>query len=376
MKQFKITFLIRSLNCGGAERQLVTLAREMHSKGFNVRVLVFYSDGPLKSVLQEAGVPVFLLNKKGRWDVIKFLSRLIKLIYVEKPDVLHGYLGIPNILTALLKPLFPHIRMVWGVRASNMDLNQYDWLSRLSYKIESKLSRFADLIIINSNEGLDYAVFNGFAQKRMIVIHNGIDTEIFFPDSKNGQRTRAEWGISLNEKLIGLVGRLDPMKDHPNFLKAAALLVQERDDVYFVCVGGGPADYRHKLKEFSHKLGIADRIIWAGARSDMTAVYNALDILTSSSYGEGFPNVIGEAMACGVPCVVTDVGDSAIIVGNTGIVVPPKSPEKLYHGWKLMLHHLDTRGSSIKNEACLRIISEFSLEKLVQRTTNALENLL
>jgi glycosyltransferase involved in cell wall biosynthesis len=203
----------------------------------------------------------------------------------------------------------------------------------------------------------------------MVVISNGIDTERFQPDSEAGAKVRAEWGVSENTILIGLVGRLDPMKDHPTFLKAAALLSEERQDVRFVCVGVGEETYAKELYQLTNKLGILEQVIWAGGRSDMPKVYNALNIASSSSsYGEGFANVIGEAMACGVPCVVTDVGDSAWIVGDTGIVVPPKNPEALAAGWNSLLNLAVTDQVALAEKARKTIVENFSLRNLVQKT--------
>lgn len=371
----KITFLIRSLDYGGAERQLIALAKGLHAKGHTVLVSVFYPKGPLEKDLREAGVPVRILNKQGRWDVFGFLSRLIKLLKQEQPDVLHGYLGVPNIITVLLKPVFSQVRMVWGVRSSNMDLNRYDWLLRLAYRIECMLSRFADLIIVNSRAGLEYAATHGFPRQKMVVIPNGIDMKRFFPDPGERRRVRAEWGVREDETLIGLVGRLDPMKDHPNFLKAAALLARERDNVRFVCVGDGPAGYRQKLQEYSRELGLADRLIWAGAREDMPAVYNALDIASSSSFGEGFPNVVGEAMACGVPCAVTDVGDSAWIVGDAGMVVQPGDPEALAGACRDIISFPATVRRALSSSAKQRIEELFDSRQLVTRTERMLAEL-
>ncbi len=370
----KITFLIRSLNYGGAERQLIILAKGLHDCGHSISVAVFYQNGPLEKDLHNYGVPVHVLDKQGRWDIFCFLFRLIRLLRHEKPDILHGYLGIPNIFTVLLKPVFPHIRMIWGVRASYMDLDRYDWLVRLSYRVECRLSRFADLIIVNSYAGLNLAIANGFPKNKMVVIPNGIDTERFQPDLESRKRVRAEWGIRANEKLMGLVGRLDPMKDHPTFLKAAALLAQERQDIRFVCVGDGPEPYKSELYTLARNLGLDDRLIWAGARNDMAAVYNALDVISSSSYGEGFSNVIGEAMACGVPCVVTDVGDSALIVSGCGVVVPPKNIDALSAGWRKLIMEKECNGSNISLTVRTKIISEFSHIQLIQRTLDALKN--
>ena len=203
-----------------------------------------------------------------------------------------------------------------------------------------------------------------------LFIPNGIDTEWFRSDPEARQRIRTEWGLTESEKLIGLVGRLDPMKDHPTFLRAAAMLSQERGDVRFVCVGDGPTDYRRELSALGKELGLTQRLIWAGVREDIPAVYNALDIVTSSSsYGEGFPNVVGEAMACEVPCVATDVGDSAWIVGETGVVVSPKDPEALAAGWKTSLAR---HGSEMALEARLRVEENFSVERLIEQTERAI----
>jgi len=373
----KIALLIRSLNYGGTERQLVALAKGLHERGHPVGVAVFYPNGPLEKDLREAGVPVRALDKRGRWDVLGFLWRLIRLLREERPDILHSYLVVPNLLTALVKPLFPRINMVWGVRGSNVDLRRYDWFVRTTFRLQCLFSRFPDLIIVNSQAGRCYHLTHGFPKERMVVILNGIDTQRFCPNPGARRRVRAEWGVSEDEKLVGLVGRLDPKKDHPTFLKAAALLVREREGVRFVCVGDGLADYRQELHMLGQELELAERLIWAGARDDMPAVYNALDIASSSSsYGEGFPNVVGEAMACGVPCVVTDVGDSASIVGDAGVVVPPKNHHALADGWRDMLRRLGGHRLSLSEKARARVALHFDLDTLVQKTSDLLKGLL
>ncbi|MDL1963285.1 MAG: glycosyltransferase [Deltaproteobacteria bacterium] len=129
----KIFFLIRSLNRGGAERQLVLLAKRLEQQHHCVSVGCFYSGGSLESELRDTGVRVTSFNKLGRWDVFGFLLRLVRFVKQECPDIVHGYLGISNILTVLLKLFFPHIHAVWGIRASNMDLMRYDWFWRFSF---------------------------------------------------------------------------------------------------------------------------------------------------------------------------------------------------------------------------------------------------
>jgi glycosyltransferase involved in cell wall biosynthesis len=363
----KIAFLIPSLHYGGAERQLVTLVKALDKNSFDVTLLQCYSGGPLEKDLENSGVKTISLEKRGRWDLFSFFWRLIHHLKHIQPDVLHGYLSTPNLLTIFLKPFFPSTQMIWGMRDSNKDLSHYDWLSRLMFPWECFLSRFADLIIFNSQAGRAYYLAQGFLPDRTVVIPNGIDTQHFKPDREARIKVRSEWEISEETILIGLVGRFNPMKDHPTFLKAAAILCQDRQDVSFVCVGGGPENYAQELYRLTNQLNIPEKVIWAGTRADMPAVYNAFDIATSSSaYGEGFANVIGEAMACGIPCVVTDIGDSGWIVDNTGIVVPPQNPEALARGWHLILEHQQYKSPITKLRTRSRIVSEFSCNRLVQ----------
>jgi glycosyltransferase involved in cell wall biosynthesis len=162
------------------------------------------------------------------------------------------------------------------------------------------------------------------------------------------------------------------MKGHPIFLEAAALVTKRRKETRFVCVGGGPEEYQANLQRLGESLGLADRLLWAGVRQDMPAVYNALDILvSSSSYGEGVSNAVGEAMASGIPCVVTNIGDSAWVVGDRGVVVPPKEPISLGNALERLLDHRPHTAAEIR----LRIIEQLSVESLIVNTERALLSL-
>jgi glycosyltransferase involved in cell wall biosynthesis len=367
-------FLIRSLNYGGTERQLVALASRLHEKGESVGVVTFYPGGPFHKNLEAIGIAVYTLEKRSRWDMF-FFFRLIRLMRRLQPAIVHSYLGVPNILTILLKPMFPGTRFVWGVRASNMDLNRYGWLDQFLYQIERALSRSADLIIVNSYSGLDHAIAQGFPRDKMRVIPNGIDTDQFRPDPESGKQFRKDWCIGEKEHLIGIVGRLDPMKDHPTFLKAAALLARERTDVRFLCVGDGPQPYQSRLRSMSEELGLGKRLIWLSSAEDMSAIYNAMDVMTSaSSFGEGFSNAIGEAMACGVPCVVTDVGDSKRIVGDFGEVVPPADPSALAQAWSRTLRPNENE-QRCRIQIRTRIMEQYCLHALANRTAAALKEI-
>lgn len=399
----KIVFLIRSLNIGGAERQLTELAKELSKKGHSVSIITFYSGGYFEQELSKwPEIRRKCLNKQGRWDTISFFYRLFQTVQAEQPDILHGYLSSSNILAVCLKPFLTWpsqnqdlpalwqagvgrkeaqppikggrkaqtrklsgLRIVWGVRASNMDLARHDWFARLVFRVECVLARFADLVIVNSYAGRDYHIRCGFPSKKLLVIPNGIDTERFSPNPTAGEKVRVEWGIGRQELLIGLVGRLDPAKDHATFLKAAALLAKEHSDVRFVCIGEIPSASHHALLQSSNAPELKERIRWIGPQDDMLVIYNALDLLVSSSSSEGFSNVVGEAMSCGVPCVVTDVGDSARIVSDTGFIVTPNSPPVLAEGIRKCLA---ANRKVLGENARLRIVNEFSANCLVEET--------
>lgn len=366
----KILFLARSMSVGGAERQLVLTAIGLKKINHNVKIAVFYAHQPLEVDLKKEDIPLIYLEKASRWDLVFFFIRLFRTVIYEKPDVLYSFLNVPNVLGVLIKFLFPGIKLVWGIRASDMDLSKYDLVSKIGYKVECALSLKTDLIICNSYAGRNYSKLQGFPNEKMIVIPNGVDSEVFKPSLSSRNRIRQEWGVHKSNILIGIVARLDPMKDHVTFFKAASKLIKTNPNVVFVVVGEGTKSYEDQLKEIVSQLRLDSQTIWAGARQDMPDIYNALDICCSSSlFGEGFSNSIAEAMLCGVPCVVTDVGDSAILIEAIGKAVQPGSPDKLFEALALLISQLTPSLS----EACrYSIMHRFSVEKMVLKTSNQL----
>jgi len=179
---------------------------------------------------------------------------------------------------------------------------------------------------------------------------------------------RAELGLDVGTPLIGLVARYHPMKDHANFLTATSLLAKQDPTAHFLLVGPNVDASNQELSAKIATLGLQERVHLLGERRDIPRINAALDIAsTTSCWGEGFPNVIGEAMACGVPCVVTDVGDSALIVGETGRVVPPRDPRALAAAWRDMLQmDRETRGG-LGERARARIVTHFSLNEIARR---------
>lgn len=361
----KIFFLARSLDFGGAERQLVSLAKGVAEKGHHVTVGVFYKGGALEKELLGNKVNLVNLNKKSRWDIVSFLFTLLTSLRKNKPDIAYGFLGVPNILLILLKP-FIRAKIIWGVRASDMDLAQYDWLARKSYQLECLLSQFSDLVISNSTAGKNYAIKNGFPGKKIIVIENGIDTSRFRMNPSNRDEVRAELQLG-QDKIIGFVGRIDPMKDIPSLLNGFAIIAKKRSDLKLVLVGDGDGEHKKKILEQISELNIKEKVLLTGPRKDVDRILNAFDVFVSSSITEGFSNVIAEAMAAGVPCVVTDVGDSKTIVSNSGEVIPPRNPERLAFAIDKILNE---RKSS--EEIRYSIVSRFSESVMINKTLEAI----
>jgi len=372
----KVLFLVRDLAVGGSQRQLAVLAAGLARRGHDVAVALLYAGGALETLLAESGVRLLPIGKSSRWHALAPLARLRRLFVGEDPDLVYAFLPTQTTLAALLLPPRCKSKLVFGVRAGGMQLDHYDTLSAFTYRSEVWLSSRADLVIVNARAVRADAVTRGLPSDRIAVVPNGIDTEKMQTDAAAGQTMRRAWGVSDNAFVIGCVARLDPMKDHANLLQAAARCADKHPDARFVCVGTGQADYRRKLEATANSLGLSDRVVWAGEIGDVRAAYSAFDIATlTSAFGEGFPNVIGEAMACGVPVVATDVGDAREIVGEHGEVVPPKQPELLQAAWARLRLRL-AQDCDLREATRRSIVATYGLEAMVRRTEDVLEELM
>ena len=378
--RIRVLFLIHSLIAHGAERQLCELVRHMDRSLFDIQVAVFYgpesgNDGDLWPEM--GGLPdltLHCLNKRrGALGYLAALPRLLSLMRRVKPDVVHGYMD-GNLPVLLLGRLLGK-QVVWGIRRTSQDRSKMDRLSRQLLWVMTRLSRFVDLIIFNSEAGrLNHAAM-GMKAPRMEVVANGFDATRFQPDPSLGAAQRQAWGVPSGIPLIGIVGRLNPVKDHPTFLRAAARLARQWPSARFICVGSGPETYTAFLVEMAKTLGIEDRISFPGATENMPAAYNALSFLVLSSTDEGFPNVLGEAMACGVPCVTTRVGDAQTLVGPWGITVEPGDDQAIAEGLSTLLRE-STQERALRAEgARRRVCTTFSVEALARNTEQLLRRL-
>ena len=367
----KVLFVVRALDYGGAERQLVVLAEGLHNKGHNVAVALFYSGGRFEKELLRCGVTIHYLEKKGRWDILSFLVRFGRLIRKTNPDVIYGFLSLPNILSVLYRRLSPKAKVIFGIRASGLGLDHYEPLVGWVYKLENILSRYSDLVIVNSKAGRLYCIEQSFDRSKLLTIYNGINTDYFSPDIDGGKEFRRSNDIDVNDILIGIVGRLDPMKDHATFLGAFARVLKSVPRLKALVIGKGVDNELEKLQALTERLGIAQNVIWKKPVEFMPPIYSAIDVLVSSSrFGEGFPNVVAEAMSCETPCIVTKVGDSADIVDLQECVVEPENMDELADRIKTLLLNKDYK--KYGKEARKRIQTCYSIEQYIDSTEEAL----
>jgi glycosyltransferase involved in cell wall biosynthesis len=370
----RILFFIGSLKIGGTERQVSLLAQGMAERGHIVRVVTLFPGGEFENELRAVtDVEIISLWSRKYQNAlttsfqILWAPILLRKILIGN-EIVYSMLNITNSIAWVSTRYLKDVNLVWGLRSSNIGPK---WKMSLFNKFCALASPSVELIIVNSYKGLETSLKQGFSSQHIQVISNGIDTDKYKFDQVTRNTLRRKHSIQSKQKVIGIVARIDPMKDHTTFFKAAARIAGEMDQVRFMVVGDGSAGYVGELRSLVEELGLKDRVHWFGTRTDIVAIYCALDLLvSSSSYGEGFSNVIGEAMSCGLSCVVTDVGDSARIVGDPNRVVRPNNPEMLASTILKVLKTSEARNES--NTLRERIIENYSVQSLIDRTLQAL----
>lgn len=371
----RVLFVIRSLHVGGAERQLLALARGLAKRGHEVRIAAMYSDGAMRQELAEDDrVALIQLGKSGRFDVLGFFSRAIRATRAFAPDVVHGYMSGANEVASVLASA-SGAKSVWGVRVSDQSFADYSLFRRAVFSLGNRAARFADLVIANSGAGKRTHVAYGYPEARTIVIPNGIDSKKFEPSPAAAAAWRLELGY-VNNPLIVLPARLDPMKDHETFVRAAAILVKSHPEAKFVMVGPADAGVRERIVRQIDVADLSASVLIRNSEADMNKVYSAADIVTlTSKFGEGFPNVLGEAMACARPCVSTDVGDAAEVIGDRSYICEIGDSSSLAEHWRQILSLDSNARRAIGERNRARIVAEFSVDRLVDRSEAALQQL-
>jgi glycosyltransferase involved in cell wall biosynthesis len=318
----RVTHVIAGLELGGAEMMLYKLLSSLDRARFDPAVISLSTPGPLAARIAALGVPVSALEMPRGRVQLRALGRLARSLQARRPEVVHTWMYHADLLGGALARATGDARVIWGVRGS-LDERLSKRSSLLTARACALTSRWLpDRIVSCSQRLAELHVQLGYDPGRMMVIPNGFDLSWFKPERQLRERTREQLGVAAGELLVGTVARFDPQKDHRTFVRAAGEIARVRADVSFAMCGPGVDAANAQLTSWIAEAGIAGRCKLLGSVQDTRAVLNALDVLVcSSAFGEGFPNVLGEAMACGVSCITTDVGDAAAIVAGTGRVV-------------------------------------------------------
>ena len=315
--------------------------------------------------IRALGVPVVDLGMARGTPNPRGLYRLWRLLRQERPNVVQTWLYHADLLGILGGRLAGITSIVWNVRCSSLEPGYYHGLSGLVLRLLARWSRLPQAVVVNSETGKQLHEKIGYSPRRWVVIPNGFDLETFRPNPDARAKFRQEIGVDKDTTLIGLVARFDRLKDHETFLKAAHAHLQNHPRSHFVLAGAGVHASNPHMKALLTSLALNDNVHLLGRRDDIPHVTAALDIATSSSTAEGFPNTVGEAMACAVPCAVTDVGDSAFLVGDTGRVVPPRAPEALADAWNALIAMGHDARAQFGRAARQRIAERFDLPRVI-----------
>lgn len=330
---------------------------------FKFEVVSLLPNGPVGTRIQALGVPVRSLDMRRGITSAAAFTQMLRILRRNRPDVVQTWMWHSDLVGGLAAKALA-IPVVWGVRGVTQGPGAKR-LTHLAVWACARLSRRVPNRIVACDEASMRAHLHlGYDPAKMLVIPNAFDLDTYRPDPESRSSVRAELHLGERTPIVGLVARFHPYKDHQTFTKAAALLAARLPDVRFILCGDGVTSANLYLASWIEAAGLGDRMLLLGPRSDVPRLLAAFDIAVSSSHTEGFPNVIGEAMACGVPCVVTDVGDSARIVDDAGRVVPRQDPIALAGACYELLTASCTDRAELGKRARQRIARNFDLPRI------------
>jgi glycosyltransferase involved in cell wall biosynthesis len=326
----KIVHIITGLEVGGAETMLLRLLSESDRKQHQFMVISLTNLGPMAKNIAALDVPVSALGLSRESLLVNPwpLFRLARWLRQSNPDLVQTWMYHANLIGGIANRLAGGAPLIWSIRQTNVDTKSVRLRTSLIAKGAAMFSkRLPDHILYNSFTSRKIHAGLGYSDANASVIANGFDLDVFKPDADARRSIRAELGLTVDAPLIGLIARYDRQKDHAMFIAAAEIVHRYNPHCHFLLAGNAVDLANCELVDRIDRAGLGANFHLMGHRSDMPRLAAAVDIACSSSMGEGFPNTIGEAMSCAVPCVVTDVGDSARLVGDTGYVAPPLRPD-------------------------------------------------
>lgn len=375
-----IIHIITGLGDGGAEAVLYRLSTS--DKENCHKVISLMDEGKYGVLLKEAGVEVECLNMPagsltpGGLKLLWQLLRNEKKVHAGTGMAVQTWMYHGDLVGGLVARTSGIKNIVWGIHHSILEKGKTKASTRWIAKINAVLSHWIPEVIVCCAEKSRLIHEEiGFCSRKMKVIPNGYDLQKFSPNPADAKLLRQEWGIPENMPLLGMVSRFDPQKDHDNLIKALALLRSQGLEFRCVLVGRGMDAANQEVTSKLLLNGLQEHVHLLGQRSDIPAVMSALDLHVLSSSAEAFPNVIAEAMACETPCVTTDVGDAALMVGDTGWVVPPGNPQALAAGIQDAVSTMAQAEAWLLRQAAARahVSNSFGLDRMLASYRDAWE---
>ena len=364
---FVVVHIISGLGQGGAEAVLYRLVTTHHPDVKHV-VISMGGEGVYGERLRQAGVPLYCLHMGGLFGLISGFSALRTLLKSLRPDVVQTWMYHADFIGGMAARSAGVKRIVWGIRNSGENLHKGSPKSRVVAWLCAKLStRIPTAIVACAENAAQRHQAWGYDDQRMVVIPNGYDLRRWQVPAGTRQQMRESLGLTTEQPVIGAIARWNPLKDHANLFAAFAHVIKTNPEARCVLVGEGLSTDNSALMALLERHGVTGHVLLLGRRDDIPAIMSALDIHVLSSQAEGFPNVVCEAMAAGVSCVVTDVGDAASILAGTGVVVPPRNAQALARGITQMLSDVHSPERQQQREQALLRVQQFGLDKMVQR---------
>lgn len=373
----RVAFIITGLSTGGSEMMLLKVLERLDRQRFAPHVISLTTPGVIAQRIGALGVPVDSIGMKPGVPSLSEFLRLVRIVKRLNPDVVHTWMYHADLLGGLAARLAGVSAVGWCIRNCNLDSDKTKLSTRAVVSLCGAISKWLPSRILSCSEKARQAHLRyGYSADKMLVVPNGFDLARFRPNEDARRRIRTELGLDVDTPLVGLIARFDPQKNHVGFFEAAGILHRKMPHVHFALAGQAVDIHNKALMQAITRAGVPANTHLLGLRSDMPEVMAALDVLASSSYGEAFPNVLGEAMACGVPCAVTDVGDSAYIVGDTGRVVASGDMAGLAVALEAVLALPPAETSALAERARSRVAELFEIGGVVQKYENFYDSLL
>lgn len=377
----RVLHIITGLGVGGAENMLDRLLTQLDPRQVSSHVIALKEGGPMADSIAARGIPVEVMGLDNFLPRMLMPLRLARRIRRIAPDVIQTWLYhadlIGGIAARIARPFGGAVPVAWGVRQSvvNPDLlKPATWRVIRSAAIASHF--IPHTIVVNATASIASHAALGYDTGKFLLIPNGFDSERFRPDSDARARLRKQLGIAPETILVGLAGRYDPHKDYPGFLDAVRVISLQRPDIAFVACGEGVDRSSPNMARLLAGYGALPQLHLLGRQTDMPQFWAALDIAVSASVGEGFSNSIGEAMSCALPCVVTNVGDSASVIASNGCVIPPGNAEALSQAILTLSAMPAEKRQALGKRARTRIQNEYSLTSAAQSFVNLWQSML